>query len=107
MLRLSEAWRTRVEDFEVFHRNRWNRRCHLVGMPMIAAAIPLGASLVGLPLAVPLLVTGWALNFAGHWVEGSPPAMVARARRKDVAFDPRNQLAGPLWWLCEVGLVER
>lgn len=105
MFRVGAGWARPIEDFREHHRHPWNRRCHLVGMPLIAASVPLAASLVGLPVAIPAFLGGWALLLAGHAIEGKPPAFVARARRRDIPFDVRNQLAGIVWWLGSVGLV--
>jgi uncharacterized membrane protein YGL010W len=64
---------------------------------MILASFPIGATLVGLPLAATLFTVGWGFQFAGHRFEGNDPAFFS---------DPRNLLVGALWWAQKQGLVE-
>jgi uncharacterized membrane protein YGL010W len=72
-----------------------NQACHAVGIPLIAVSIPLGASIVGLPLAVPAFTVGWGFQLAGHLFEGKKPSFTS---------DKRMLLVGLLWWTKKVGL---
>ena len=61
----------------------------------ILASIPVGATLIGLPLAVGLFSVGWGFQFAGHVFEGKKPSFVE---------DKRALVVGALWWTQKVGL---
>jgi uncharacterized membrane protein YGL010W len=65
-----------------------------VGIPLIAASIPVGATIVGLPLAAAMFTTGWGFQFVGHLFEGKKPAFID---------DRRNLLVGLLWWFKKAG----
>jgi uncharacterized membrane protein YGL010W len=95
-LNLSSEWRSLLADYKDQHKDPRNQACHRVGIPMILASLPIGATLVGLPLAAGLFTVGWAFQFAGHYFEGNDPAF----------FTDRRQLAvGALWWANKTGLV--
>lgn len=100
MLKLNREWNSLFQSYEQDHQDPRNQACHKVGIPMILASLPLGASLVGLPLAVPLFTVGWGFQFAGHYFEGKAPSFVS---------DRRSLVVGALWWFEKVGvpLVER
>ena len=57
-----------------------NQTCHSIGIPLIAASIPVGATLIGLPLAATMFSVGWAFQFAGHAFEGKKPSFVEDKR---------------------------
>lgn len=100
MLKLNSEWNELFRSYEQDHQDPRNQACHKVGIPMILASLPLGASIVGLPLAVPLFTVGWGFQFTGHFFEGKAPSFVS---------DRRSLLVGALWWFEKVGLplVER
>ena len=66
-----------------------------IGIPMILASLPIGATIVGLPLAATLFTVGWGFQFAGHAFEGTSPAFLS---------DKRSLVVGALWWAQKVGL---
>jgi uncharacterized membrane protein YGL010W len=66
-----------------------------VGIPLIAASIPIGATLVGLPLAATMFMIGAGFQFAGHAFEGKPPSFMR---------DRRNTFVGLLWWMKKMGV---
>jgi uncharacterized membrane protein YGL010W len=76
-LKLNHEWSELMRQYDRDHQDPRNRFCHLVGVPMIAASFPIGATIVGLPLAVGMFTTGWAFQFAGHAFEGKQPTFVA------------------------------
>jgi len=76
-------------------RDPQNRLCHTIGIPMIAASIPVGMTIVGLPLAAGMFTVGWGLQFVGHAFEGKKPTFVD---------DKRGLIAGLMWWASEVGV---
>ena len=57
--------------------------------------MPVGATIVGLPLAVPMFTVGWGFQFVGHYFEGKKPSFVD---------DRRQLLVGVLWWTKKMGL---
>lgn len=95
-LPLNQEWADLLQDYRAQHRDPRNQACHKVGIPMILASFPVGATIVGLPLAATLFTVGWGFQFAGHYFEGNDPAFFS---------DPRNLLVGALWWATERGLV--
>src|SRR4051812_12085082 len=93
---LNRRWTRLLTDYKRQHADARNRACHRVGIPMILASLPIGATVVGLPLAASLFTVGWGFQFLGHWFEGNDPAFFT---------DRRSLLVGALWWLDEAGLV--
>jgi uncharacterized membrane protein YGL010W len=62
---------------------------------MILASLPIGATIVGLPLAATLFTVGWGFQFAGHAFEGNSPAFLS---------DKRSLVVGAIWWAQKAGL---
>src|SRR5581483_9646914 len=96
MLQLNDTWTRLLADYETQHSDPRNRACHTIGIPMILASFPVGATIVGLPLAATLFTVGWGFQFLGHRFEGNDPAFFS---------DPRSLLVGAVWWAEKVGLV--
>ena len=94
-IELNEEWSDLMAQYKADHQDPRNQFCHSIGIPMIAASIPLGVSIVGLPAAVPLFTVGWGFQFAGHIFEGKKPSFVD---------DKRQLLVGLMWWSQKVGL---
>ena len=92
---LNEEWTDLLQQYKNDHQDPRNQFCHSVGIPMIAASIPVGATIVGLPLAVPMFAVGWGFQFAGHPFEGKKPSFVD---------DKRQLIVGLAWWSQKVGL---
>ena len=92
---LNEEWSELLEQYKGDHQDSRNQLCHSIGIPMIAASLPLGATIVGLPLAIPLFTVGWGFQFAGHLFEGKKPSFVD---------DKRQLLVGAAWWTQKIGL---
>jgi uncharacterized membrane protein YGL010W len=95
-VRLNPEWAQLLERYQREHRDRRNELTHLVGIPMIAASLPLAITIVGLPVALGLWTVGWGLQFAGHWFEGNDPAFFR---------DRRNLIVGVIWWAQKAGLI--
>lgn len=95
MIRLNAEWTELMDKYRDDHSDPRNQLCHSIGIPMIMASIPLGLTIVGLPMAVPLFTVGWGFQFAGHYFEKKPPSFVN---------DKRSLLVGPLWWLRKMGV---
>ena len=86
-----------IEDYRQSHMNRWSQLTHSIGIPMIVVSLalfllsPLVANLW--PWALALFLTGWALQFIGHAIEGKPPEFFR---------DWRFLLVGTRWWWAKV-----
>lgn len=95
MIQLDAEWTDLMHKYDEQHADPRNQACHRVGIPLIAASIPIGATVVGLPLAAGMFTVGWAFQFVGHAFEGKKPAFVD---------DKRNLVVGLLWWLKKAGV---
>jgi uncharacterized membrane protein YGL010W len=93
-LRLNAEWTDLMNRYSDDHADPRNQACHRVGIPLIAASLPVGATVVGLPLAATMFGVGWTFQFVGHYFEGKKPSFVD---------DKRNLLVGLLWWLKKTG----
>ena len=79
------------------HQNAVNRACHTIGIPLIAAAVPLFVLALFVhgfwPVPLVLFVVGWAFQFVGHAFEGKPPEFFK---------DWRFLFVGLRWWLAKM-----
>jgi uncharacterized membrane protein YGL010W len=86
-----------VARYAQSHRHPVNRFCHTLGIPMIAASVPLFLVAIFVegfwPVPLGLFLVGWTLQFVGHYFEGKPPEFV---------HDWRFLLVGLRWWLAKV-----
>lgn len=95
LLKLNDEWTDLMRKYEGDHSDPRNQACHKVGIPLIAASLPVGATIIGLPLAAAMFTTGWTFQFVGHYFEGKKPSFVD---------DKRNVVIGLLWWLKKSGV---
>jgi uncharacterized membrane protein YGL010W len=95
MIRLNREWTKLLTDYKAQHQDPRNQACHRIGIPMILASFPVGATIVGLPLAAGLFSVGWGFQFLGHHYEGNDPAFFG---------DRRSLLVGVVWWLQKSGV---
>lgn len=95
MIQLNRDWTDLLDRYKADHQDPRNQVCHKIGIPMILASLPLGASIIGLPLAAPLFTVGWTFQFIGHAFEGKKPSFVD---------DKRSLVVGVIWWLEKSGL---
>src|SRR5262245_31184557 len=95
MIRLNPSWTELLHKYKDDHQDARNQACHQIGIPLIAASIPVGATIVGLPLAAAMFTVGWGFQFAGHIFEGRKPSFVD---------DKRSLLVGVLWCLEKYGV---
>jgi uncharacterized membrane protein YGL010W len=95
MIRLNDEWTALMHGYEEQHADPRNAFCHRVGIPLVAASFPVGATIIGLPLAGTMFTVGWGFQFLGHYFEGKKPAFVD---------DKRNLIVGLLWWLKKSGV---
>jgi uncharacterized membrane protein YGL010W len=96
-INLNKDWTNLLTSYKADHQDPRNQFCHKVGIPLIAASLPVGATIIGLPLAIPMFTVGWGFQFAGHLFEGKKPAFVD---------DKRQLLVGLIWWGQKAGLVD-
>jgi len=92
--RTSEEW---IAQYASSHQHPVNRSCHTIGIPLIAASIPLFVAALfvhGLwPVPVAMFAVGWIFQFVGHHYEGKPPEFFS---------DWRFLLVGLRWWLAKM-----
>jgi uncharacterized membrane protein YGL010W len=96
-VQLNDEWSDLLARYKADHQNPLNQACHKVGIPLIAASIPVGATVVGLPLAAGMFSVGWAFQFAGHVFEGKKPSFLS---------DKRSLIVGLLWWAEKSHLMQ-
>ena len=95
LLALNEEWSELMRRYENDHADWRNQACHRIGIPLIAASLPVGATVIGLPLAAVMFTSGWTFQFVGHVFEGKKPSFVD---------DKRNLVVGLLWWMKKSGV---
>jgi uncharacterized membrane protein YGL010W len=92
-----KSWDHWIAQYAQSHQHPINRFCHTIGIPLIAASLPLFAVALiapGLwPVPTAMFVIGWALQFIGHWFEGKPPEFFS---------DWRFLFVGLRWWMAKV-----
>jgi uncharacterized membrane protein YGL010W len=90
-------WEEWIDQYSASHQHPFNRACHTVGIPAIAAAIALAPFAIFKPrlrrVSAVMFAAGWALQFAGHAVEGKPPEFL-----KDYRF----LFVGLRWWCAKM-----
>jgi len=96
-VKLNQEWNGLLMQYKADHQDPRNQFCHSIGIPMILASLPVGATIIGLPVAIPLFSVGWGFQFAGHYFEGKKPSFTE---------DRRQLLIGALWWSQKVGLTK-
>jgi len=80
-----------VGNYRSQHQHPINKLCHMIGVPMITMSWPL--FFFRWRWALVLFITGWALQFIGHAIEGNRPAFF----RNPVYF-----FIGPWWFLQRI-----
>ncbi|MDB4998635.1 MAG: hypothetical protein JWM74_6067 [Myxococcaceae bacterium] len=95
MIRLNAEWSQLFATYAEEHQDPRNQACHRIGIPLIAASLPIGATIIGLPLAAAMFTTGWGFQFVGHYFEGKPPSLLK---------DKRMSVVGLLWCLKKSGM---
>ena len=96
-IKLNAEWNELMKQYKADHQDPRNQLCHSIGIPMILASLPVGATIIGLPVAIPLFSVGWGFQFVGHYFEGKKPSFTE---------DRRQLLIGALWWSQKVGLTK-
>lgn len=92
-----KTWEEWIGQYAQSHQNPVNRFCHTIGIPLIAASIPLFLVAVVVEdfWVIPLVmfVVGWIFQFVGHAVEGKPPEFFK---------DWRFLFVGLRWWFAKM-----
>ena len=94
----TRSWDEWIREYGHSHHHPVNLRCHAIGIPMIALAVPLFVVAVFWrafwPVPTALFVVGWIFQLVGHAYEGKPPEFVK---------DWRFLFVGLRWWLQKMG----
>lgn len=85
-----------MDEYRKSHQHPLNKAFHSVGIPLIALSLP--ALFFSWRCALGLFVAGWVLQFAGHAIEGKPPAFLR---------DPRYVFVSVYWWVRKLFGLER
>jgi uncharacterized membrane protein YGL010W len=92
-----KSWDEWISQYAKSHQHPINRLCHTVGIPLIAASVPLLVAaffVTGFWLVpIGMFVLGWLLQFLGHWFEGKPPEFFQ---------DWRFLFVGLRWWFAKI-----
>lgn len=92
-----KSWDEWIEEYAESHQHPVNKLTHIIGIPMIAAAIlliPLCVFVAGFwRISLGLFVIGWILQFIGHAFEGKPPEFFK---------DHRFLFVGLRWWFKKI-----
>lgn len=89
---IDEFWTREFALYLYEHRHPLNRMTHMVGVPIILVSLGLAIWWQSWSLLVAGQVVGWAIQVAGHRIEGNRPALLKR---------PISFLMGPLMVLIE------
>ena len=91
------SWEAWISEYSKSHTHAVNRLCHTVGIPMIAASVPLAAASPFVPrlwkVPAALFVVGWSFQFVGHAFERKPPEFLK---------DWRFLFVGLRWWFAKL-----
>ena len=86
-----------IARYTLSHQHPVNRFCHTIGIPLIAASVPLLVAALFVhgfwPVPLGLFVVGWAFQFIGHAFEG---------KRPEFFHDWRFLFVGLRWWLAKI-----
>jgi uncharacterized membrane protein YGL010W len=91
------SWQAWIDEYAQSHRNRVNRACHTVGIPMIALSVLLAPASLVVPsfwtVPASLFGAGWVFQFVGHAFERKPPEFLK---------DWRFLFVGLRWWFAKL-----
>jgi hypothetical protein len=89
---LSSFWTREFAHYLNEHRNPLNRATHMVGVPLLLLTGFWGLWQGNWTMVIVGQLVGWAIQIAGHRIEGNRPALLKR---------PISFLMGPLMVLVE------
>jgi uncharacterized membrane protein YGL010W len=93
----TRSWDDWIREYGESHTHPVNRRCHTIGIPLIALSVPLFVvaafwrAFWAVPVA--LFVAGWIFQLVGHAFEHKPPEFLK---------DWRFLFVGLRWWAAKV-----
>ncbi len=79
-----------MRQYHEDHLHPVNKACHMIGIPMIVASLPVIP--IAPPVGLGMFSTGWAFQFVGHVFEGKKPSFTR---------DLRYLAIGPVWITVE------
>lgn len=65
-----------LENYKQNHQHPINRAIHTVGVPLIVLSMPI--MVFNRNLGLGLWIFGWVIQFIGHGIEGSSPAILSK-----------------------------
>ncbi len=93
----NKSWDEWIAQYATSHQHPANRFCHTIGIPLIAASIPIFVISIfveGLWIVpAAMFVVGWIFQFVGHAFEGKPPEFFK---------DWRFLFVGLRWWFAKI-----
>lgn len=89
---ISSFWTREFAHYLNEHRHPLNRMTHMVGVPLLLVTGFIGLYQHDWTLLIGGQLVGWAIQIAGHRIEGNRPALLKR---------PISFLMGPLMVLVE------
>lgn len=91
------SWNEWIAQYSLSHQHPVNRFFHTLGIPLIAASLPLFVVAIFFhrlwPIPTAMFVIGWIFQFAGHAIEG---------KRPEFMHDWRFLLVGLRWWVAKI-----
>ena len=80
-----------LEEYKKCHTHPINHLTHVIGIPLIVLSLPI--LIISYRWSLGLFISGWILQFIGHYFEGKPPAFLK---------NPLFLLAGLAWWIKKI-----
>jgi uncharacterized membrane protein YGL010W len=91
-----KSWDEWIAEYSKSHQNPVNQLTHKIGIPLIAASLPLFVLSVFFKglwiLPTAMFIGGWILQFVGHAFEGKKPEFLK---------DWRFLFVGLRWWFAK------
>jgi len=92
-----KSWEQWISEYAGSHQHPVNKFFHTIGIPLIAASLPLfmlGIFVRGVwMVALVMFVLGWVFQLIGHWFEGKRPEFLR---------DWRFLFVGLRWWFAKI-----
>lgn len=85
-MRRKKSFHEYMRSYAQDHQHPVNKVCHLVGIPLIVASLPVIPA--NPPVGLTMFGVGWGFQFVGHAFEGKKPSF---------ARDWRYLAVGPVW----------
>lgn len=90
---IDEFWTREFAFYLNEHRHPLNRLTHMFGVPILVVTAAAALALPSLKVFIYGWIVGWAIQIAGHRIEGNRPALLKR---------PISWVMGPLMVLVEM-----